>query len=198
MKHDHKRNRYEKKSTLRKIPEIEELSEIELDSICDCLVLKNETQGTFLTQEGDTITEFFILAKGKVSVWKRLESKGISVRLGTMQTPHYYGDVKVHKQGAIDLSTVELRCETDCQIAILSEGDAYLKLPKKLDPSPYNGLTQYDVEVVYEEMQTKREWKKKKRQFLDSLVRERFLLIVNAVLDFNGLSLPRKIFQAEK
>jgi CRP-like cAMP-binding protein len=174
MKHDHKLSRILKKKLLTKIPAIDELSEIEQDSICDCMVLKNETQGTVLIKEGDPINDFFILVKGKISVWKRLESKGIQVRLGTMQCPDYYGDSKVHKQGTIDLSTTELRCDTDCQIALLNAGDAYLKLPKKLEAVPYNGLIQGDVKIVYEEGLARKAWKRTKRDILDSLVRERF------------------------
>lgn len=192
MKQEHKILRRSKKKLLKMIPTIDCLNEIEQDSICDCIMLRNEPNGSVLIHEGDLITSFFILVKGQISVWRRLDRKGIQVRLGTMRTAEYHGEVKVHKIHTTDMSEVELRCDTDCEIAVLSEADAYLKLPKDIEPSQFSGLAQHDVYVAHLEDLEIRAWQKTKRQVLDGIVRERFNRPDLTHKEFRGASIGER------
>lgn len=108
-------------------------------------------------------------------MWKSLDVKGsrVSVHLGTMNPPEYFGEIKVHQQGTDDCSLVELRCETTCEMGVLSAEDAYLKLPKQLESSVYTTLTHDDLVSLHRDYEVRQAWLREKRQYLDAIVREK-------------------------
>lgn len=137
------------------------------------MVMKNFKKGSILIKETDLIREFWFIKSGRISAWKLLVQENKMVRVDELRIGSYFGEIKVRKQNTLEPAHCELRCETDVEIGVLAERDAYLKLPKSLPLSSYSTMNQLSVYNEYLDYLSRQELLRTKRKYLNSLLKER-------------------------
>ncbi|KAJ3218878.1 hypothetical protein HK099_004902 [Clydaea vesicula] len=73
LRYEHKRDRLEKVTMLRKLPVFSNLSELDIHSFSDCISIKSFKKGQIILKENDTLDEFCFIKKGTLSVWKNFD-----------------------------------------------------------------------------------------------------------------------------